>query len=108
MNTSRIYTQYKNEVAPTLKESFGYKNVMAIPKLEKVVLNVGIGKLSRDKDTKGIQRVEADLVKIAGQKPSMRKAKKSISGFKLREGMLVGMSITLRGNRMYDFIDRLI
>ncbi len=106
--TSIILEKYRKDVVPALKEKFGYKNVMSIPKIEKAVINIGVGRMSREKDTKGLERIEADLAKITGQKPSKRVAKKSISGFKLREGVMVGMAVTLRGKRMYDFIDRLI
>lgn len=85
---------------------FGYKTVMAVPKIEKVVLNAGIGRAI--KDDKLVEKVKQDLTKLSGQKPVARLAKKSIAGFKLREGTEVGVSVTLRGKRMYDFIDRLI
>lgn len=85
---------------------FGYKTVMAVPKIEKVVLNAGIGRAI--KDDKFVEKVKQDLVKLSGQKPVARLAKKSIAGFKLREGTEIGVSVTLRGKRMYDFIDRLI
>ncbi len=104
----RILEKYRKDVASALKERFGYKNIMAVPKIEKVIINIGVGKLSRDKDTKGIERITKDLSTIAGQKMVNRNAKQSIAGFKLREGTLVGLSVTLRGQRMYDFIDRLI
>ncbi len=91
-----------------MRAKFGYKNVMAIPKIEKVVVNVGYGRKAVAKDTKGIEKIEQDLVKITGQKTSVRKAKQSISGFKLRQGLEIGSIVTLRGRRMYDFIDRLI
>lgn len=89
-----------------MQEKFGYKTVMAAPKVKKVVLNVGLGRSV--KDAKFIEKVEKDLAKITGQKPAVRKAKKSIAGFKLRQGMDVGMIVTLRGRRMYDFMDRLV
>lgn len=85
---------------------FGYKTVMAVPKIEKVVLNAGIGRAI--KEDKFVEKVKQDLTKLSGQKPVARLAKKSIAGFKLREGTEVGVSVTLRGRRMYDFIDRLI
>lgn len=102
----RIQEQYKKKVIPALKEKFHYKNVSSIPRVSKVVVNVGTGKIT--KDTKLMERIEKDLAKITGQKPSVRAAKKSIAGFKLREGVPVGYAVTLRGTRMYDFIDRLI
>ena len=91
---------------PAMQKKFGIENVMAVPKVEKVVINVGIGRMT--KDDKFVKRVQADLALLSGQKPLFRKARMSISGFKLREGMNVGISVTLRGKRMYDFIDRLV
>jgi len=85
---------------------FKYKSVMAVPKISKVTLNIGTGKIA--KDDKLLTKIENDLTQLTGQKPVIRKAKKSIAGFKLREGSRVGLSVTLRGSRMYDFIDRLI
>lgn len=104
----RLLAKYRKDVIPAMREKFGYKNVMAIPKIEKVVVNVGYGRRAVSKDTKAIEKIEQDLAKITGQKPAVRKAKKSISGFKLRQGLDVGFATTLRGRRMYDFIDRLI
>ena len=89
-----------------MQKTFGIKNVMAIPKIEKVIVNTGIGRLT--KEGKVVERIEKDLTMIVGQKLVFRKAKKSISGFKLREGVNVGISVTLRGKKMYDFLDRLI
>src|SRR3990167_10745687 len=106
--TPRLLTKYRKEVLPLMKAKFGYKNVMAIPKIEKVVVNVGYGRKAVAKETKAIEKIEQDLAKITGQKPAVRKSKKSIAGFKLREGLDVGYMVTLRGTRMYDFIDRLI
>ena len=103
---TRLLTKYRKEVIPALQKEFSIANVMAVPKIQKVVINTGIGRIL--KDDKAIERVERDLALITGQKPSARKAKKSISSFKLREGTVVGYSVTLRGKRMYDFIDRLI
>ena len=103
---NRILSKYRKEIIPALKKEFGYKNVNSVPKIEKVVVNIGIGRVA--KDAKLIERMQLDLVKITGQKPSIRNAKKSIAGFKLREGTPVGLIVTLRGTRMYDFIDRLI
>ncbi len=89
-----------------MQKAFEIKNVMAIPKIEKVIVNTGIGRLT--KEGKVVERIEKDLTMIVGQKLVFRKAKKSISGFKLREGVNVGISVTLRGKKMYDFLDRLI
>ena len=89
-----------------MREKFGYKNIMAVPKIEKVVLNVGIGRISKEEKT--LERIKNDIAKISGQLPAIRKAKKSIAGFKIREGMNAGIMVTLRGRRMYDFIDRLV
>lgn len=103
---SRLLTQYRSSARASLQKEFSIKNVMAIPKIEKVVLNVGIGKIA--KDDKAIEKIKRDLALLTGQKPVMRKAKKSIASFKLREGMEIGAMVTLRGKRMYDFLDRLI
>lgn len=103
---TRLLEKYRKTVVPAMQKTFGIKNVMAIPKIEKVVINTGIGRLV--KDGKTIERVEKDLTMIVGQKMVFKKAKKSISGFKLREGTNVGLSVTLRGKKMYDFMDRLI
>lgn len=107
-NTPRLLTKYRKEVIPAMQAKFGYKNVMAIPKIEKVVVNVGYGRKAVAKETKAIEKIEQDLAKITGQKTAVRKAKQSISGFKVRQGLEIGMMATLRGRRMYDFIDRLI
>src|SRR3989339_496899 len=104
--SSRLIEKYRKEVAPALQKEFKVANVMGIPKMEKIVINTGIGKLL--KDDKAVDKVERDLALISGQKPIRRKAKKSIAGFKIREGMDIGLSVTLRGKRMYDFADRLI
>jgi len=103
---SKLLTQYRKEVAPALQKQFGIENTMSIPKIEKIVVNVGIGRML--KDDKAIQKAERDLALMTGQKPVYRKAKKSISSFKIREGMDVGLSVTMRGTRMYDFLERLI
>ena len=89
-----------------MQKKFGIENIMAVPRIEKVVINVGIGKVA--KDDKFIEKVVRDLGLLSGQKPVFRKAKQSISGFKSRQGMNIGLVVTLRGKRMYDFIDRLI
>lgn len=97
---------YKKQVVPQLMQDFEFKNSMAVPRLEKVTVNVGLGKGL--KDSNFIEAVEKTLVEITGQKPIKTKAKKSISSFKIRKGMDVGMKVTLRGARMYDFVERLI
>lgn len=96
--------KYNKEVVPKLKEVLGFKNINQVPKISKVVVNMGIGIVDKD----ALQIHTADLAAITGQKPSIRKAKKSISNFKLREGMSIGAVVTLRGRRMYEFLDRLI
>jgi len=103
---SRLLNKYRKEVIPAMQKEFGIKNVMAVPKIEKVVVNVGIGKVA--KDEKVVEKIANDLAKLTGQKPVYRKAKKSIASFKIRQGMNIGLMVTLRGKRMYDFIDRLI
>ena len=103
---SSLYVKYRKDIIPALQKKFGIENIMAVPKVEKVVINVGIGKMV--KDDKFIEKVERDLKLLSGQKAVPRKAKKSIAGFKLREGVTIGYMVTLRGKRMYDFIERLI
>lgn len=103
---SRLYKKYKKEIVPALQKELVYKNVMQVPRLEKVTLNVGYGRFIRDKAY--IEHVEKTLGLITGQKPVHNKAKKSISNFKIREGMNIGISVTLRGKRMYDFVDKLV
>ncbi|MFC1467091.1 50S ribosomal protein L5 [Verrucomicrobiota bacterium] len=98
-------TKYIDTVVPALKETFGYKNPMQVPALSKIVVNVAVG-TAYDRDA--LTAVAEDLGKITGQKPAMTKAKKSVSNFRLREGMPLGAKVTLRGKRMYEFIDRLI
>jgi len=98
--------KYQKEVVPALKIELGKENVMAVPKLEKVVINVGLSKALTD--PKYFEVIEQNITRISGQKPIKTKAKKSISSFKIREGMDVGMKVTLRGARMYDFVDKLI
>lgn len=102
----QLSKKYTTEIAPALKKQFQYKNSMQIPRLAKIVVNVGIGKMTKDGRT--VDHIVEALKTITGQKPMVRKAKKSIAGFKLREGTDVGYMITLRGRRMYDFMDRLI
>jgi large subunit ribosomal protein L5 len=102
----RLRTLYNDTIRAAMKEEFGYKNDMMIPRLEKIVLNMGIGETV--KDTKKIRSAEADLTAIAGQKVVITKAKKSIATFRVREDMPLGVKVTLRGERMYGFLDRLI
>ena len=103
---SRLLQKYRKEVVPALQKEFGVKNVMAVPKVEKVVVSTGIGKIVKDEKT--IEKIVNDLAKLTGQKSVYRKAKKSIASFKVREGVNIGIMVTLRGKRMYDFMDRLI
>ena len=102
---ARLKDYYKKDVAPALMKKFSYKSVMQIPKLDKVVINVGAGE-AKD-NAKVIDAIMVDLAAITGQKPMICKAKKSVANFKLREGMNIGVKVTLRGDRMYEFIDRL-
>ncbi len=102
----RLKEKYKKEILPALKKDFGLKNDYLAPKIEKVVLNVGFGKHTKEKEY--AENVVKTLTKITGQKPVLTKAKKSISAFKIREGMVIGAMVTLRGDRMYDFIERLV
>ncbi len=104
--TENLKTKYDNEVKAALKEKFGYKNDMQIPRLNKIVINMGVGEASHN--SKIAESIEAQLTKIAGQKCVVTKAKKSIASYKLREGMPVGAMATLRGERMYDFLQKLI
>ena len=101
---ARMRDFYKEEVAPALMKKFSYKSVMQIPKLDKIVINVGAGE-AKD-NAKAIDAISGDLAKITGQKPVVCKAKKSVANFKLREGMPIGAKVTLRGERMYEFVDR--
>jgi len=103
---ARFHEQYESTVHPALRERFGYPNAMRVPRLEKIVVNMGVGEGSRD--GKQIVIAAEELAAITGQKPIITKAKKSISNFKLREGMEVGCKVTLRRTRMYEFLDRLI
>lgn len=97
---------YKNEIADAMMKKFGYKNVNEIPKLSKIVINMGVGEAKEN--SKVLDSAVSDLTKIAGQKPVVTKAKKSIANFKIREGMPIGCKVTLRGDKMYDFAERLI
>ena len=104
--TPRLRKHYAETIRPALKEEFSYRNHMEIPTLEKIVLNMGVGEAVSD--SKKVRSAEADLALIAGQKPVITKAKTSIAGFKVREGMPLGVKVTLRRERMYEFLDRLI
>ena len=103
---SRLRERYRSEVAPALMRELGYSNPMAVPRLEKIVLNMGLGEAVQN--PKVIDSAVEELTAIAGQKPVVTKAKKAISNFKLREGMPIGAMVTLRGDRMYEFLDRLV
>ena len=98
--------QYSKEVVPALQKEFGYKNVMQVPRIEKITLNMGVGEAVGDK--KLIENAVADLERLAGQKVVVTKARKSVAGFKIREGWPIGCKVTLRGERMWDFFDRLV
>ena len=104
--TPRLKAEYKDRVRAAMKEKFGYKNDMMIPRLEKIVINMGVGEAVND--TKKVKNAQAELTLIAGQQAVVTKAKKSIAGFRVRDGMPLGTKVTLRGDRMYDFLDRLI
>ena len=104
--TRSLKAKYQEEIIPALTEKFGYKNINQVPKLHKIVLNMGVGEASHN--SKIAEAIEAQLTKIAGQKCVVTKAKKSIASYKLREGMPVGAMVTLRGERMYDFLQKLI
>ena len=101
---ARMKDVYISEIDPALMKKFGYKSVMQIPKLDKIVINVGAGEAREN--SKAIDAISSDLAAITGQKPMVCKAKKSVANFKLREGMPIGVKVTLRGNRMYEFLDR--
>ena len=103
---ARLKDKYRAEVAPALKQRFAYKNVMEIPRLEKIVINMGLGDCKDN--AKALEQAVGELEIIAGQKPLVTKAKKSIANFKLRAGMNVGAKVTLRGDRMYEFTDKLV
>ncbi|UZM84974.1 50S ribosomal protein L5 [Limosilactobacillus fermentum] len=103
---NRLKAKYENEVRPSLIEKFDYSSVMAAPKLEKIVLNMGVGDATQN--SKNLDEAVEELGLISGQKPLITKARKSIAGFRLREGMAIGAKVTLRGTRMYDFLDKLV
>ena len=104
--SSRMKEYYLNNVVPELVKKFNYKNMMEVPKLEKIVINMGVGE-AKD-NPKALESAVSDLTIISGQKPIITKAKKSIANFKIREGMAIGCKVTLRGEKMYDFLDRLV
>lgn len=103
---SRVLVQYREEVVPYLMKKFGYKSVMQVPRLEKIVINTGLGDIKDNQ--KSMQIIEKELGLITGQKPIYCKATKSVANFKLREGMNIGLKVTLRGKRMYDFYDKFV
>jgi len=103
---ARLYERYKNEIVPKLMEQFGIKNRLAVPRLQKITVNMGIGKAVEN--PKRVEDAAKSLGLIAGQKPLVTKSKKAISGFKLRQGIAIGAKVTLRGKRMYEFLDRLV
>jgi large subunit ribosomal protein L5 len=103
---ARLKDRYNEEIAPALKERFGIENPMRIPRLEKIVVNMGVGEASQN--SRALDGAMEDLATITGQKAQMRRARKSIAGFKIREGMPVGARVTLRGERMWEFLDRLV
>jgi len=104
--SARLQDLYKSDIQLKLKEEFGYTNIMEVPKIEKIVLNVGVGDATQDR--KRVDGAIEDLTRITGQKPVATRAKKSIAGFKLREDMVIGAKVTLRKQRMYEFLDRLV
>ncbi|MCK4369199.1 MAG: 50S ribosomal protein L5 [Dehalococcoidales bacterium] len=103
---SGLKERYKKEVIPSLMELYGYKNIMQVPRLDKVVLNIGLGEAIQD--AKALEAAERDLADISGQHPIITRAKKSIASFRLRAGMTIGLKVTLRGERMYHFFDKLV
>ncbi len=102
----RMKEKYQTEVVPALMERFGYRNIMEVPRFEKIVLNIGVGEATQD--PKALEAAVRDLEAVSGQKPVITYAKKSVAAFKLRAGMAIGCKVTLRGDRMYEFLDRLI
>ncbi|MGO4890129.1 50S ribosomal protein L5 [Anaerobacillus sp. MEB173] len=103
---NRLKEKYQNEIVSSLVEKFNYSSIMAVPKLEKIVINMGVG--DAVSNAKALDKAVEELTAISGQKPVITKAKKSIAGFKLREGMPIGAKVTLRGERMYEFLDKLV
>lgn len=106
MAEARLYTHYKNEIVPTLQKEFGLDNIMSVPKLKKITINVGVGEAVSDR--KKLDDIVNNIALITGQKPAITTARKSISNFKLREGMPIGCRVTLRSKIMYEFLDRFI
>ena len=104
--SSRLKTLYKDEIVDAMIKKFGYKNIMEVPKLDNIVVNIGVGEAKEN--AKVLESAVRDLEIITGQKPIVTKAKKSIANFKIREGMSIGCKVTLRGEKMYDFLDRLV
>src|SRR2546423_13767782 len=104
--TARLKTRYLEEIRPALVERFGYSSIMQAPRIEKITVNMGVGEAKQD--SRMLEAATEQLATIAGQKPSVRRARKSIAAFKLREGMPVGVAVTLRGERSYEFLDRLM
>jgi large subunit ribosomal protein L5 len=102
----RLQQQYREKIVPQLVERFGYKSVMQVPRITKITLNMGVGEAVNDK--KNLEAALADLTKIAGQKPVATRARKAIANFKVREGLAIGCMVTLRGERMFEFLDRLV
>lgn len=103
---NRLKERYTNEIVKSLMEKYGYKSVMQVPKIDKIVINIGVGDATTN--AKALDDAVAELTMIAGQKPVVTRAKKSIAGFKLREGMPIGCKVTLRGEKMYEFLDKLM
>ena len=103
---SRLKEQYQNEIVDAMMKKFGYKNIMEVPKLDKVVINMGVGEAKEN--AKVLESAIADMEKIAGQKAVVTRAKNSVANFKIREGMPIGCKVTLRGEKMYEFVDRLV
>jgi large subunit ribosomal protein L5 len=103
---ARLKTQYNEEIRPALQKRFGYSSIMQVPRIEKITLNMGVGEAKQD--TRMLEAAQEQLATIAGQKPNIRRARKSIAAFKLREEMPVGLSVTLRQERAYEFLDRLL
>lgn len=103
---SRFHTLYNDVVVPELTKKFGYKTIMQVPRITKITLNMGVGEAVNDK--KMVDNAVADMTKIAGQKPAVTRTRKAIANFKIREDMPIGCKVTLRGERMYDFLDRLV
>jgi len=106
MTSPRLKERYQNEIAPTLMREFNYQNVMQVPKVEKVVVNIGLGEALQN--ARALESASADVAAITGQKPVITRAKRSIANFKVREGNAIGVTVTVRGARMYEFLDRLL